>query len=357
MRPLPSFPQGVISTLVGTGLALGVTGCSKRTAPAPPPGTAVDVVAVAAPSGESTIRATGTVSRTREAVLSFRIPGIMSNLAVDVGDQVRAGQQIATIDAQDTAARLTQTRAEFTQATADLARLEGLVEAGAVSRQQYDAARTRVATARAANQSAVFDSRSARLISPVSGVVLARAAQRGEVVQPGQAIITLADTASALVLRVPVADRDVGRIRIGSIATMEADALGARQISGRVSRIGAQSGSQSGAIDVEITLPAGSGLRSGTVASARIAVSPATGVGSAYARVPAEAILEANGTRAFVMRYDTRAQVARRTAVTFGGFDGDDALISGLTAGARVIAGGAGYVADGDRVTINTPAP
>ena len=96
-------------------------------------------------------------------------------------------------------------------------------------------------------------------------------------------------------------------------------------------------------------------MSSGMVASARIAADAAAG-GATYARVPAEAILEANGARAFVMRYDARAQVARRTAVSFGGVDGDDALIAGLPADARVITGGAGYVADGDRVTISTPA-
>lgn len=356
MRSLSPLPQGLISTLVGTGLALGVAGCGQQAAPTPAPPTAVEVVAVAAPSGTSTIRATGTVSRAREAALSFRIAGIMRTLMVDVGDPVRAGQPIATIDAQDAAARLAQTSAELAQANADLARLDGLVEAGAISRQQYEAARTRAASARAANQSAAFDSRSARLVSPVAGVVLVRSAQRGEVVQAGQSVVTIADTSSALVLRVPVADRDVGRIRIGSIATVEADALGARLVSGRVSRIGAQAGPQSGAIEVEITLPDGGALRSGMVASARIAMAPATNAKPAYACVPAEAILEANGTSAFVMRYDPRAQVARRTRVTFGGFDGDDALVGGLPAGARVVTGGAGYVADGDRVAIGTAA-
>jgi hypothetical protein len=48
-------------------------------------------------------------------------------------------------------------------------------------------------SAQAAYDSAAFDRRWANLVAPSSGVVLARAAQSGEVVQPGQAILSLAD--------------------------------------------------------------------------------------------------------------------------------------------------------------------
>jgi hypothetical protein len=48
--------------------------------------------------------------------------------------------------------------------------------------------------------------------------------------------------------------------------------------------------------------------------------------------------------------------VARRTPVAFGGFDGDDALVSGLTDGAQVITAGAGFVSDGEKVRVVDPA-
>jgi multidrug efflux system membrane fusion protein len=54
-----------------------------------------------------------------------------------------------------------------------------------------------------------------------------------------------------------------------------------------------------------------------------------------------------------VFRFD--AGKARRTAVTFGGFDGDDALVAGLSAGTQVITAGAGFVADGEAVRVVDP--
>ena len=70
-------------------------------------------------------------------------------------------------------------------------------------------------------------------------------------------------------------------------------------------------------------------------------------------RVPAEAILEAKDKQAFVLVVDK--DVARRRAVTFGGFDGDDALIAGLPPQARVITAGAGFVGDGEKVQVVDP--
>jgi len=123
-----------------------------------------------------------------------------------------------------------------------------------------------------------------------------------------------------------------------------------------VSRIGQRAGAQSGAIEIDITLPAKPGLRSGLIATAKIAAAGPATTQAGFARLPAEAILEANGAQAFVMQLDAKTQTARRTQVVFGGFDGDDALVKGLDSEARVITAGAGFVNDGQKVQVVDPA-
>jgi RND family efflux transporter MFP subunit len=333
-------------------LGLGVVSCGGARSPADDPDIAVEIAAVGAPadtlSGGSALTATGTVARTREAGLSFRVGGVINRLTVDAGDRVSAGQMIAALDAQDVAARLAAASADLARARQDLERVAGLADAGAISQQQADNLATRLASAQAAYDAARFDSLSARLAAPFAGIVLARQAQRGEFVQPGQAIVTLADSTSPLVLKLPVADRDIARIVLGTAARI-AGPQG--EVTGRVTRIGQLSATQSGTIEVEVTLPAGSGLTSGMTATASLAAAPRRGE-QASARVPAEAILEAQGSRAFVMRYDPAKRIAVRTAIGFAGFDGDDALVTGLPPQAQVITGGAGYIADGQTVTV-----
>ena len=76
----------------------------------------------------------------------------------------------------------------------------------------------------------------------------------------------------------------------------------------------------------------------------------------ALTRLPAEAILEAQGQRASVFLVTPGTAIARRRSVAFAGFEGDYALVSGLPAGSEVITAGAGFVSDGEKVRVVDPA-
>ncbi len=348
------------STLALT-FAVLLSGCGAGRKPAaakveePPTPVQVAVVRGAGAAGGA-VQATGALKRVRESALSFRIPGVITRLMVDEGDRVSAGQVVATLDASGVDARLRQAAADLARAKRDVERFAPLVEKGAVSREQLDNARSVLTSAQAAFDSAAFDRRWAQLRSPVAGVVLSRTAQSGEVMGAGQAVLTVADETSPLTLRVPLTDRDATRVRLGQAVTVRLDALPGQAIAGRISRIGQRARAESGQVEVEAAIPAAPGLRSGMLGTLEIAgMAPAGGTAGGYARVPAEAVLEASGARASVLRLDATNHV-RRTAVGFGGFDGDDARITGLAAGERVVTAGAGYVSDGEKVSVIDPA-
>lgn len=332
---------------------LTACGGKSREAEAPASPTPVEAARVAAPSTAGTVSGTGTLERRREMALSFRIAGVLTRMNVEAGDTVRAGQVIATIDPASLDARQQQTSADLERARRDVERDKALFEKGYVSRQRLDDRQSALKSAQAAYSSASFDRRWAQLLSPASGVVLARAAQTGEVVQPGQVVARVADLTSPLVLRLPLAGRDAARVRVGDAAQVRVEDLGGQSLGGTVTRVGEAADTRTGAVTVEIELAGRPGLRSGQIASAQLSVRAAS-AGNGFARIPAEALLEAAGARAFVLRLD--GGVARRTAVAFGGFDGDDALVSGLADGAQVITAGAGFVSDGEKVRVVDPA-
>ncbi len=336
-------------------LAATLSACGGKTqtdAPAPP--TPVEAARVAAPDAAGVVAGAGTLERRREMALSFRIPGVLTTMKIEAGDNVRAGQLIAAIDPAGVDARQQQTQADLERVRRDLERDKVLFEKGYVSRQRIDDRTSTLKSAQAAYDAARFDRRWANLVSPVSGVVLERRAQAGEVVGAGQVVARVADLTSPLVLRLPLAARDAARIQVGDPATVKVDEIGETALNGRVTRVGEAADTRTGAVLVEIELSAPpSTLRSGQVAHATLNVRAPTHVTTAYARVPAEAVLEANGQRAFVFRVD--GGKARRTAVGFGGFDGDDALVSGLPNGAQVITAGAGFVSDGESVAVVDP--
>jgi RND family efflux transporter MFP subunit len=329
-------------------LALGA--CSPPGDPAPPQPPAVETAAAEAAVAGGGLTLAGTLERQREMNLSFRVGGVMTALSVDAGDPVAAGQVLARIDPSAVNARVTQADAELERARRDLRRDEALFAQGYVSNQRVEDRRSALKAAQAAYDAAAFDGRWSRLVAPAGGVVLERAAQVGEVVQPGQTVVRVADLASPLVLRAGVADRDIPRIALGQQVTATVDSLPGEVLSGRVVRVGQGADPRTGAVLVEVELPGRPELRSGLTAKVTF---PSAATGDGGVRVPAEAILEANGDKAHVFRL--KGDRAVRTPVVFLGFDGDDARLRGLAPGDRVITAGGGFISDGERVRVADP--
>lgn len=335
VRVAPFF---LASLLVGCGAA--------APAPAPPP-LPVEVARATAPAG-SAIHAAGTLAWQRESVLSFRVPGQIGLMNAEIGDRVAAGATLAALDATDTAARLRQSEEDAARARRTAERYSALAETGAMAPAQARDQQTASAQAEAALRAARYDHGSTRLTAPFGGVVLSRLAQRGEVVSPGQEVLRIADLASPLLARVAAPAQDVTALRPGVAATVR---IGGRSVAGRVLRVGSQADARTGTVFVEVALADRSGLASGTVVDVSFD-GPAPGAASTTMRVPAEAVLEAGAGRAALFLLDARQSRAVRKVVRFIGFEGDDALVSGLPADAVVITAGAGYVRDGQAVAV-----
>ena len=93
------------------------------------------------------------------------------------------------------------------------------------------------ARARVKEIEAVLDD--SKLTAPIDGTVINRLAEPGELVSPGRPIVTLIDL-SDLYVRVFVAEKDIGLIRLGNPARIAVDAFPGKYFSGRVSEIAQQ---------------------------------------------------------------------------------------------------------------------
>jgi RND family efflux transporter MFP subunit len=184
---------------------------------------------------------TGIVT-TDEVIVSAEIQGRLQQLLVKEGDAVTRGKLLAVIQPQEQLADVAyysssqqQFAAQVTQAEADLenARLtyerdEPLYKQQAVSAQDYDQARTAYAAAKARVESMNKQTEAAgaqrdkamvqlgytRIVAPLDGIVDTRAALQGEIVNPGQAIVTLINL-DDLWVRVDVEETYIDRIRLG----------------------------------------------------------------------------------------------------------------------------------------------
>ena len=172
----------------------------------PPPPRPVQVAEVALAPARTAVAYTGTIRARREVDVGFRTGGRIAARLVEVGEVVRAGQELARIDVSDLALALRGAEADHAaaeaqarQAANDAARSRALLAAGHVAAafddQRQAAARAsaeRVASATAQLDLARNRLGYATLRAPSDGVVTALLAEAGQVVPEGQAVLRLA---------------------------------------------------------------------------------------------------------------------------------------------------------------------
>ena len=151
-------------------------------------------------------------------------------------------------------------------------------------RYQIDAAREAALAAQARFAGAKSNSRELVLTAPISGVVLLRNAEAGEVVGPGVPLVTLGNP-DRLWVRVYVAAPQIGKVRLGAPTEVRATGFGSRKFTGHVVEIASRAEFTPRAaltederanlvFGVKIALdPTGGALKPGLPADARILVS------------------------------------------------------------------------------------
>ncbi|MBF9235444.1 efflux RND transporter periplasmic adaptor subunit [Microvirga alba] len=149
---------------------------------------------------------TGEVQAEQEVSLAFRIAGRVIELAGNVGDRVEAGQLLARLDPQTeqnalraAEATLRAAQGQVTKTQNTFERQQGLLAQGFTTRPRFDEAQQALQTARAQLENAEAQVDAARdqlgfmeLRADAEGVVTARKAEAGEVVQAGQTVLQLA---------------------------------------------------------------------------------------------------------------------------------------------------------------------
>lgn len=207
-----------------------------------------------------TVIATGTVQPTTKVELSSELSGTIAAVDVDYNDHVSEGQVLAQLDdtklkanvvnaeAQLAAARarLDSSEATVAETNEELKSSEALQKRGVTARQTYisakaaydravaavDNAKADVTLAEANLASQKADLEKSQIRSPITGVVLSRNVEKGQIVAASlnaPILFTLAEDLARMELRVAIDEADIGRVKVGQNATFTVDAYPGRK--------------------------------------------------------------------------------------------------------------------------------
>lgn len=340
-------------------------------APVADPRTAPPLVRVATvgAAGETGRSFTGVVAARVQSDLGFQVGGKVVERLVSVGQAVRRGQALMRIDAADLGlavtaerANVAAARARSVQATADAARLDGLVEAGAVSAQAYEAARSaasvaraQVATAEAAARTAANAGGYALLVAPADGVVVEALAEPGQVVAAGQTVLRIARGGAR---EARIALPETVRPRLGSIAraTLTGEGVTGREDAASLATLRELSSAadpQTRTFDARYVL-SGAAAQAPLGSTVTLRLSGGGGVGTQS--VPLAALHDP-GRGPGVWIVDAATSTVRFRPVRIARIGAEEAVLSaGVEPGDRVVALGAHLLSQGQKVRVMASA-
>jgi HlyD family secretion protein len=388
---------------------------------------------------------TGTTVPYRTVSLRSRVEGQLLALNVDVGDRVSQGQAIGQVDdallrtAQNQAeaelaalksevarakaqvgnarAEVERFRAQLQQAQSDSQRQQRLVKEGAISQQAAEQASTQARTAAqslraaqeqvrteqealaatqgrvVAQQAVVAEAKErrsyARLISPITGIVLPTTeavtrdraeakvtTEPGNFLQAGNEVIRIGDF-TRVKIEVQVSDLELSKIRVGQSVKVRLDAFPDRTYTGQVTRISPAADRTARLIPVEVVIPNGDGkIGSGLLARANFetqarqrvlipdtALAERGGEGekgrggernNAQSPVPNRQSPANSQGRIFVVTQAGKKTTVTARAVTLGEkADGKVEILSGLQPGERFVARSGRPLKDGAPVRLS----
>ena len=356
----------------------------RRAAQPQTPPVAVQAAAVATEDWPTSYEATGTVRARTTATISSKVMGYVQQVSAQVGERVRQGQTLITLDARDLDASLRRAEAgraevesaipELENATAaakanlDLAqttfkRMEELAAKNSISNQELDEAAARLKAAQA-NYDMVRSRRAqinskmavveqdiraagimrdyAKMAAPFSGVVITRTVEPGNLATPGVPLLTI-EQDGLYRLEVSVDESRLASVRAGQAveAVLEAD----RKQNARVAEIVPSVDAASRTYIVKLDLPAAPQLRTGMFGRAVFPL----GVQKVVA-VPLTALTERGQLQSVFVVEDG---VAHTRLVTTGRRTKDAAeILSGLNAGEKVVLPVPAGLQDGARVEV-----
>jgi RND family efflux transporter MFP subunit len=287
--------------------------------------------------------ASGAIRAVHEISIGSKLLARVVDINLKGGQEVKAGEVLVRLDDSDLRARLAQAKAALAsaeavrgQAAKDAERDAKLLAGNAISRQEAEKSATALRSADADDRraqetvnevQAMLDFATVR--SPIDGTVYDKKVNIGDMVTPGQILLTLFDP-KRMQLVASVRESLASQLRAGQSIGVRVDALD-KECSGTVSEIVPESQSGSHAFQVKVTGPCPAGIYSGMFGRILIPLKQQEEV----LLIPRQAVR--NVGQLELVKVVENGQATQRAVRTGRKFGEDVEVLSGLREGEEVV--------------------
>ncbi len=286
-----------------------------------------------------------------EAQVVAKSSGVVLQILVEEGDQVKAGQVLARIDPDRPRMEMERARATMRKLENNYRRSRELLASKLVSAEASEQIRFDLESAKAGFDIAQLELSNTNIVAPISGVIAQRMIKPGNLMALNAPAFRIVDVSRLeAVLNVP--ERELATLRAGMPLRMTVDAIPGQAFTGRVDRISPVVDSGSGTFRVVCAFEGGGMLRPGMFGRIEIVYDERKDA----LTMPRVALLDDEGEPAVFVVRDNKAV---RTPVTLGYIDGELAEVrAGLEEGDSVVTAGKVAIRDGSEVdVINAAVP
>lgn len=296
------------------------------------------------------IKCTGRLSSKTEVKLSFKTGGLISNIFVDEGDEVKAGQILAKLNLSEIQAHVSQAKLALEKAERDHQRAKNLYEDSVATLEQYQNAKTALEYAQTNVQIAEFNMKYSTITAPADGKILKRVAEVNEMIAPGYPVFLFSSGEKNWVIRTGVTDKDVVKINLGDSVNIKFDAYANHYFKGEITEIGSMADPYIGTYEVEVKVnPENYNVMTGFIARTEII----PGKAKAYLTLPVSALAEASGKTAYVYKVKNDTLV-EKTKVDFDNISDDRLLItSGISQSDDIVTTGVLFLNEKSIIKVN----
>ncbi len=211
---------------------------------------------------DAVISAAGTVNSRNTSVLSSKVMGKVIALTVNEGDHVSQGKLLLRIESGEISAQAYQAQAAYNNAKLQYDRIKTLFDEKAATQIEMDQATLGFESAKAGLNAAKAMESYTTITAPISGQIVEKHINLGEMALPGQPILKIEDNRN-LRLETMVKEQDIRFVQPGKQVTVRIDALPGKEIKARVAQVVPAADVRTHSFVVKIDIPAAKDLITG----------------------------------------------------------------------------------------------